>query len=208
MANQVWVVLRFQLTDAISQSKRLLGGVAATYLLAVCLVLSIWHYTALGDAQNRLVAFGNTSADRLSELAVKPLLSNDNLALSALTNDMAMFNEIAGISIYSVDGQLLAVAGNFAPHTTLPTYSQEITVQDTIAGYVNIFINPDAFQTSLSDKVLRSWWLCATGLLTVIGVVIGLAFRANLSVSDPSIKEGSSSHASAFILVVLSLIHI
>ena len=202
MANQVWVVLRFQLTDAISQSKRLLGGVAATYLLAVCLVLSIWHYTALGDAQNRLVAFGNTSADRLSELAVKPLLSNDNLALSALTNDMAMFNEIAGISIYSVDGQLLAVAGNFAPHTTLPTYSQEITVQDTIAGYVNIFINPDAFQTSLSDKVLRSWWLCATGLLTVIGVVIGLAFRANLSVSDPSIKEGSSSHASAFILVV------
>ena len=196
------MVLRIQLTDAISQSKRLLGGVAATYLFAVCLVLSIWHYTSLGQGQSRLVAFGNTSAHRLSELAVKPLLRNDNLALSALTNDMAMFDEIAGISIYSVDGQLLAVAGNFAPYTTLPTYSQEITVQDTIAGYVQILIDPDAFQTSLSDKVLQSLWLCATGLLTVIGVVIGLAFRANLLASGPSIKEGSSSHASAFILVV------
>ena len=134
------MVLRIQLTDAISQSKRLLGGVAATYLFAVCLVLSIWHYTALGQGQSRLVAFGNTSAHRLSELAVKPLLRNDNLALSALTNDMAMFNEIAGISIYSVDGQLLAVAGNFAPHSTLPTYSREITVQDTIAGLSLIHI--------------------------------------------------------------------
>ena len=104
------MVLRIQLTEAISHSKRLLVGVALTYVFAVCVVLSIWHYTALSHGYSRLDAFGNTAAHRLSELAVKPLLSNDNLALSALTHDMAMFTEIAGISVYSVDEQLLAVA--------------------------------------------------------------------------------------------------
>jgi len=196
------MVLRIQLTEAISHSKRLLVGVAVTYVFAVCVVLSIWHYTALSHGYSRLDAFGNTAAHRLSELAVKPLLSNDNLALSALTHDMAMFTEIAGISVYSVDEQLLAVAGNYSPRSTLPTFSQEVAVQDTIAGHVRIIVDPDAFQTSLSDKVLQSFWLCVTGLLAVIGIVIGLSARTNLSKPDRPNEDGIPSPASAFILVV------
>ncbi len=202
MANSVLKVQIIQLTEAISRSKKLLGWVAVTYLFAVCLVLSVWHYTALGQGQSRLDAFGITSSLRLSELAVKPLLSNDNLALIALTTDMAMFNEIAGIGIYSVDEQLLAVAGNFSPRSTLPTFRQEVAVQDAIAGYVRILVDPDAFQTSFPDKVLQSLWLCITGLLVVVAVVIGISARAISLESNPSIGEGISSDVNAFILVV------
>ena len=198
----VLVVLREKLADTISRSKSLLGTIAVTYLIAVSLVLSIWHFTASGQAHTRLVAFGNTSTHRLSELAVKPLLSNDRFELSTLVNDMAMFNEVAGISVYSVDNQLLAVAGNFAPRSTLPTFSQEVTVQDTVAGYVRIMINPDAFQTSFSDKFMRSVLWCASGLLALVGIMFGLLLRTNLSESDDSMEEGVSSEASAFILVV------
>ncbi|MFP6797324.1 MAG: hypothetical protein VB933_09725 [Pseudomonadales bacterium] len=129
-------------------------------------------------------------------------MSNDRFELSTLVNDMAMFNEVAGISVYSVDNQLLAVAGNFAPRSTLPTFSQEVTVQDTVAGYVRIMINPDAFQTSFSDKFMRSVLWCASGLLALVGIMFGLLLRTNLSESDDSMEEGVSSEASAFILVV------
>ena len=105
-------MFRVELTKTISESKGLLCGVIATYIAGICLLISIWQFSELEQGQSRLDTFGSTAADRISELAVKPLLGNDNLALSSLINDMSMFDEIEGISIYSVDDQLLAVAGN------------------------------------------------------------------------------------------------
>ena len=195
-------MFRVELTKTISESKGLLCGVIATYIAGICLVISIWQFSELEQGQSRLDTFGSTAADRISELAVKPLLGNDNLALSSLINDMATFDEIEGISIYSVDDQLLAVAGNSALGSTLPMFSQEITVQDAIAGHVRIMINPDAFQTSFVDKFLRSIWWCTAGLFAVIGVTIGLSFRGYLSESDPPLEEGISAQANVFILVV------
>ena len=195
-------MLRVELTETLSGSKRLLVGVIATYIAGICLVISVWQFSELEHGQSRLDTFGSTAADRLSELAVKPLLGNDNLALSSLINDMSMFDEIEGISIYSVDDQLLAVAGNSALGSTLPVFSQKIRVQDTIAGDVRIMINPDAFRTPFVDKFLRSLGWCAAGLIAVIGVTIGLSFRGHLSESHPQVEEGIGSQTNVFILVV------
>ena len=68
-------------------------------MAGICLVISIWQFSELEQGQSRLDTFGSTAADRISGLAVKPLLGNDNLALSSLINDMATFDEIEGISI-------------------------------------------------------------------------------------------------------------
>ena len=124
--------------------------------------ISAWHIKEKHDAQVRMVTFGETMVSQISELAVEPLVSDDRIRLHFLTNQLTEFRQVVGISISSVDNQLISVAGRSTNNPQLPVFTKQITVQETIAGMVQIAVEPNAFRTTLGDKFKASiaWILC------------------------------------------------
>ena len=108
---------------------------AATLLAVVAIV----RLTSVEEA--RLDRFGNATARALAELAVEPLLQQDRLHLGVIGNRLAELDTVTGVASYSPDNELLASTG----HLDGVRFSQPVTLDDSLVGYVRVSVDPAAF---------------------------------------------------------------
>ncbi len=143
-----------------------LAGVLGFVLAGVAAAVA-WHLGSL-RSQGELERFGETMSRQVALLAAEPLLQQDSIGLGTLANRMTAFDEVRRITIHSVDDRLLAAAGDTGGGEDGQVWVGPITVGDTVAGHVQVVLEPARFRPSLAAAAAASWpaWLSAL-LLTV-----------------------------------------
>ena len=90
----------------------LAGGLATALVLAIALIASGWAYDA--DQRALRTTYGSTLAEQLAASAIDPLLANEALRLTSLTQEMSHLSGVAWAALYDLDGRRLA-GGEGAP---------------------------------------------------------------------------------------------
>lgn len=90
----------------------LAGGLASALLLAIALTASGMAYDA--DQKALRTTYGSTLAEQLAASAIDPLLANEALRLTSLTQEMSHLSGVAWAALYDLDGRRLA-GGEGAP---------------------------------------------------------------------------------------------
>ncbi len=158
----------------------LLAAFAATLLCLVTLHL-ILRFTESDQA--RVDRFGTATAQALAGLAVEPLLSQNRMHLAVLGNRLADLPEVAGIASYSADDRVLASTGTLEG----PQYSAPVVIDESIVGYVRVFLQPRAFRQPHRGRTLA---VLAAVLLVPFAVAVswsvaGAARRGELAALLP-----------------------
>ena len=204
------------LSDTVRRAARPAAIAVFAAVVAAALVIVGWHQTSQATASERMNRFGETLSWQIADLVVEPLLSNDRIRLGVLTTRMAEFDEVDGVAVYTVDNQLISIGGS-TTNLQLPTFTQRVTVQDTVAGFVRLTLEPNAFETSFGAKLWATapWWLGAMILAVLSGYIstldkVPVRVPADNNSGDESTDDtsGSPKHdeqpkpASVFILIV------
>jgi uncharacterized membrane protein affecting hemolysin expression len=155
------------LTPWISRVKQARGElfIAVTVALLVCFSLIRLHAhesAQQADAQ----ALAASLAESLARLAVEPLGKRDRIALGVLANRLVELDAVAGITIYTVADEMLAIAGvrQGGMHRTEP-----VIQDDNIIGYVRVsLITPGA------ESAAREFWLSLAIALAIPLLVVGV----------------------------------
>ena len=90
----------------------LAGGLATALVLAIALTASGWAYDA--DHKALRSTYGSTLAEQLAASAIDPLLANEALRLTSLSQEMSQLSGVAWAALYDLDGRRLA-GGEGAP---------------------------------------------------------------------------------------------
>lgn len=153
----------------------------ASLITLVCCA-SVWQAT--DNTQARLDAYGSSLAGGFAQLAIEPLLKQDRMHLAVISNRMLNIDEVAGVSVFSVDNQLLAASGD---SQSGPGYSEPVTLDESIMGYVRISLDPDV--ANLPANLTRIALALAT-LLLVPAVCIGaLSLRLQPAAALAAVTE-------------------
>lgn len=162
----------------------------ATLLTAVGLI-ALWQLT--DDSQNRTDAYGASLAAGLAQLTIDPLLQQDRIALGVLANRTLELPEVSGIAVYTIDNQVLAASGQTDNGLH---YTEPVTFDDSIMGYVRISLSQPGGQSSIAALLL--------GVLTILlAPVIAMGAFSVRYVRQPA-AEIAISHAGAEIAVHLA----
>jgi hypothetical protein len=126
----------------------LLLALVVSALVSGALLRLHGHDSAM-EADNQ--ALGESLAAGLAGLAVEPLTNRDRIALGVLANRLVALDQISGITIYTVDDEMMAISGD--SQRGYPV-TQAITQDNSVVGYVRIMLisNPtsdDAGYTGL-----------------------------------------------------------
>ncbi|MCZ6888876.1 MAG: hypothetical protein O7H39_10315 [Gammaproteobacteria bacterium] len=177
------------------------------FLSTATLSLLAWTTVTQATAAERADRFGASIAREVAALAAEPMLTQDRIRLSVLSNRVAELPEVVGISIYSVDNQLLAVSARTSARGPVRNFSHAVEMGDTISGYVHVVLAQETFGVSLAMLLRRSWgwWLVAL----LLAVTVGYAFRfaktvrpKRAAVLDRGLERASSTSAHVYVLVV------
>jgi hypothetical protein len=85
-------------------------------------------------------ALGESLAAGLAGLAVEPLTNRDRIALGVLANRLVALEQISGITVYTVDDEMLAISGDNQRGRPV---TQAITQDNNVVGYVRIMLIPN-----------------------------------------------------------------
>jgi hypothetical protein len=125
-------------------------------LLTAAGLLGAWRLS--DDSQARTDAFGASLASGLAQLTIEPLLKQNRIALGVLGNRTLALPEVAGIQVLTIDDQVLVASGQVDQGLR---YTRPVTFDDSIMGYVRVYLNPPAANTATFG------WL-----LAILGVVL------------------------------------
>ncbi|MFP6836601.1 MAG: hypothetical protein VB948_10925 [Pseudomonadales bacterium] len=133
----------------------------ATLLTALSLY-TLWQLT--DETQKRADAYGASLAAGLAQLTTDPLMERDRITLSVLANRTLESPEVSGVAVYTIDNQILAASGQTenGPH-----YTQPITFDDSIMGYVRVSLKRPEGRLSIAMILLGILTISLTPLLTV-----------------------------------------
>ena len=145
--------------DSVAGRRRQAGESRAGFLgtLALVAVLLVPILVATVLAAERQAAaerdrYGSTVVARLAASAGEPVLAGDRIALSVLVREFIELEGIATAAVYGADDRLMAAAdgvlaspAEFTGGSGPRVYVDEITLQDSIAGYARIGIDPATF---------------------------------------------------------------
>jgi hypothetical protein len=148
------------------------AGVAA--LVAAVGLLVVW--TALDPEKARMDRVGTSSARIFAELCIEPLLKQDRLHLAAIASRLVDLEEISRVAVYTVDQQVLVMAGAIAG----PEYQETVAIDDNIIGYARIALNADAFHSGPAGAV-ASWLAAGYALLVVMIAALGTALARSVT---------------------------
>lgn len=119
---------------------------AVSVVLTTLTVLLVLHLT--NQEVQRMDRFGNAAVEALAELAVEPLMQRDRMHLGVIGNRLAELDEIEGVASYGADNRILATTGSLEGRR----YTQPVTLDDSIVGYVHLALHPEAFATSTGTR--------------------------------------------------------
>lgn len=155
----------------------LLGAaVALTAVLLPLLLTALWTGERAAAAERE--RHGSTVVRRLAASAADSLLAGDRIALNVLAREFTTLPGIATAALYSADNRLLAAADGAGQSpseldavSSDRVYVEQITLQESIAGYARIALVPDAFAPN--GKAL----LAAVAIVTAL-CALALAWTA------------------------------
>jgi uncharacterized membrane protein affecting hemolysin expression len=133
-------------SDLVKPDRLVLAVAAVAVVLTTLMVLLVLHLTSR-EAQ-RMDRFGNAAVQALAELAVEPLMQRDRMHLGVIGNRLAELDEIEGVASYGADNRILATTGSLEGRR----YTQPVTLDDSIVGYVHLALRPAAFAASTGNR--------------------------------------------------------
>lgn len=144
---------------------------AFTLALSLMLVLTCgWQlHRFLGQQLDNVAQrYGQALANMAAEQAESAMLNQDRVSLTALLADIGKNLDVAGATIHDVENRLLVqngVLSSYLPHTNFLQFSAPIVLQDSVAGYVTVAVDP-------SDALDNRYRLYGRMLLTLVGLLV------------------------------------
>ena len=159
-------------------------------------LLLLW--SATNTDSERITGFAESLAAGLASLATEPLARKDRIHLGILANRLVDLPEIIGVTIYTVDNEMLALSGNVQRGQP---FTQPIIADNGIIGYVRLHLPTSALTPG--NTTARTWLSVLLILLIPLLVVLIrqalvdhlAARRANaLAAQTPSDTEPDPVH--------------
>lgn len=133
-------------SDLVKPDRLVLVVAAVAVVLTTLMALLVLHLTS--RETQRMDRFGSAAVQALAELAVEPLMQRDRMHLGVIGNRLAELDEIEGVASYGADNRILATTGSLEGQR----YTQPVTLDDSIVGYVHLALRPEAFATSTGTR--------------------------------------------------------
>jgi uncharacterized membrane protein affecting hemolysin expression len=133
--------------------------------IACGLLIIASHQSQRQLVQHSAEFFSQSLAQQLAMEARTALIQDDKLSLQTLLDQLVAESIISHAVIYSVDSKPLAEAGR--PHKQLLAQSASISIENTLAGYVVISLNPYL----INQQVKRNSW-SLLGLSLLLGFAV------------------------------------
>lgn len=119
-------------------------------LLVPLLAGAIW--SGERSAAEHRDRYGSTVVARLAAEASEPLLAGDRIALSVLVREFTGLEGVATAAVYGADDRLMAAAdgtvmspAEYEGRSGPRVFVAQITLQDSIAGYARLALDPGTF---------------------------------------------------------------
>ena len=136
---------------------------AATALLAATAMFLIWEGQATKE-QDR--ATGEMLADLAARASIDGLIDRDRIELGVVANRLTRVPRVAGVAIFTVENEQLALSGTLEPGTP---FVRPIVLDDTLIGFARISLvppvrSPDRMRLAASAlalvtiALLVAWW--------------------------------------------------
>ena len=134
----------------VKQARRnLLLGLAISFTVAASLGVA---WLTDNEGPERIQHFGSALASGLATLAVEPLIQRDQIHLGVLANRLLELSEVGGVSIYTVNNEMLAISGDIRKGYA---FTQPVVQGGSIIGYVRIQLTPaPTFAENVSNATL------------------------------------------------------
>ncbi len=159
---------------------------AALIATAICGVALLVIWTPPRSPEADIDRYGEALSQTLGHANAGLMLNQDRIALAVIANEVANFDEVAGVVFYSAGNEIVALSGSTDPDSH---FTAQATMDDTIAGYVTVVLNKAAFAPPA-----RPWdWLLSIAVL--IGApfvslgILQLSARGNRSLPIVSVPE-------------------
>jgi len=174
------------------------AALVATVLCSSGLFL-LWFDT--GSTKFEMDRYGNSIVSTLAQTTAGDLFDDERINLALTANHVTADAEIAGITFYDADNEIVATSGQ---QNLTYRYSATAILDDTIAGYVSIILDPEAFARQV--PWLRGLLTLAVVMLTPIlaMVALQLSARGNRSLPIVSVRK-ETSDAQAVYVIALTL---
>lgn len=191
-----------KLTSRLRLVKPTAPPIVIAALASLLTLLSLaWAWQATDDSQTQTDAYGSSLAAGFAALAIEPLLKQDRMHLAVISNRMMNIDEVAGVTVFSVDNQVLAASGESGSGLR---YSEPVTFDEGIMGYVRITLDPNKIRAPID---LARIGLALATLLLVPGICVGaLSIRLRPQPAIASVAEvdfdGPESTAQHFLLAL------
>ena len=135
--------------------------------------------------------FGQTTTDQMASAVVDHLVNEDLLSLSLLVRNAILNNHCNFVSVYNVDNLLLAQAGRNHPNNRI--FTDEVTVQNVVLGYVEVGFNGSLINARVVDFIVVSIILHCLGLLLVAAMGWRFGDLIYLWIMQPDQQDASAA---------------
>lgn len=171
---------------------------AATALLAAAALVLIWGGQSSAQ-QDR--ATGEMLADLAARAGIDGLIARDRFELGVVANRLTRVPRVAGVAIFTVENELLALSGSLENGTP---FIQPIVLDDTLIGFARISLVPPP----LAPEPMR----LASSALALLAIAVLVAWwsarlrgEAPRRATDTSIAPDSATQATTRFLLVGNL---
>lgn len=131
--------------------------------LAVAItLLGQWLTQDHGRQDTYLTSYGQMVASQLARLSQDAMVREDAIALNVLAEQVSEERAIAGVTVYSLDGTILAEYGE---SPTDLEFSHPIQLADATAGFVKVAVDPEALNPDSGLLVNPTWLRILAGAL-------------------------------------------
>jgi len=125
-------------------------------LVVFALILSLLPKPALDE--QLLEDYGAILAEQLAGLTVESIVKQDRIALNVLAERIAKTEAVAGVAVFSVDGQRLAGYGEFAEHQAF-TFTESVLIDGAYAGFARVVLKGGRIQSPRSHHRRKPCYL-------------------------------------------------
>ncbi|MGM0632876.1 MAG: hypothetical protein ACQETO_06835 [Pseudomonadota bacterium] len=153
--------------------------VCVLVLLGMAMVWLVAGQTTRQQLDQQTELLGDSLANQTALLATELVLANDLISLNVLLTELTRSPAIAQAAVFTVDDQVLAIAGPSASGT--PDTGQgnshvaPIALQDSVAGYVRIYLDRAGMRAT--DPVTRWMIPGAMTLMLILSATLVMALQ-------------------------------
>ncbi len=178
-------------------TKQLVFAACVLVLTGMAVIWLVSHLHTRNALQQQADGLGDTLARQTALLVTELVLANDMISMNVLLNELTRSSPIAQITVFSVDNQVIAIAGNAvsrsAESTARPggSYLAPVALQDSVAGYVQVNLD----QAQLAAAARQNDWLTLAAMALML--LLTLSAMISLTRLRPATPRRGQYEASA-----------